>query len=361
MTLPGARRFRRRVAGLVTAAMLVPTLTGCVTANPPVLRLDGIVIDAERRASEGEGGWVRVIRAGSTLDGYAGMELQTGDRVETSARAEAVIRYPSGTEVLMRPSSGGRIGSFTDIVGEVFVKVKGIFSADTTFVKAGARGTQYLVREQPGGTTYIVVFEGSVVVESTRNSWAPVTLTPGDATYAYPRAPEPYRASADELRRTQDWVQRLERKVPVQTAISPTGVVVGIGIAAAVAAILSSGGGGSRDGDRRPTPSSIPDRSPAPSTPSTPAVPAGTASPSRGVPSSTGTVPGSYVPPVRTAPGATRSPGPSSSTTRAAPVPAATTPSKVKAAASPVAKPRATRAVIRKPASPASSPSPVIK
>ena len=60
----------------------------------------------------------------------------------------------------MRPNSGGRIGSLTEFVGEVFVKVKGFFSVDTTFVKAGARGTAYLVRTHAGGTTSVVVVEG---------------------------------------------------------------------------------------------------------------------------------------------------------------------------------------------------------
>ena len=316
--------FRRAVTWLVTLALLLPTLTGCVTASPPVIRLDGIVVDAQRRVAEGEAGWVRVVRDGAAIDGHAGMELFTGDRVETGPRAEAVIRFPSGSEVLMRPNSGGRIGSFTDIVGEVFIKVKGIFSADTTFVKAGARGTQYLVHESPGGTTYVVVFEGSVLIESTRGSWAPVTMQPGDATFAYPQAPQPHRASAEELRRTQDWVERLERTVPPQTTVSTTGVLVGVGIAAAVAAILSSGGGGGggggrpqrpgdtgprdsvpRESDRRSTPSTVPERPPASAGPSTTSVPGTAAIPPRAAP--TGVPSGGSTPTGRTAPTATPS------------------------------------------------------
>ena len=359
MTRAGSTCLRRWIAGLVAMAMLLPSLNGCVTTNPPVLRIEGIVVDAERRTPDGEGGWVRVLRDGTTLDGYAGMELQTGDRVETTSRAEAVIRYPNGTEVLMRPNSGGRIGSFTDIVGEIFVKVKGIFSADTTFVKAGARGTQYVVHQMPGGTTYIVVFEGSVVVESPRSLWPAVTLFPGDATYAHPRPPEPYRASAEELRRTQDWVERLERKVPVQSGLSPTGVVIGIGIAAAVAAILSNSGGGgggsSRppvESERRPTPPSTPARPPTSAVPSTPTAPPvsgpnirGTA-PSRGTTSTTST-------PTRTAPAAAAATPPS----RVAPSAVA---KKVVPTTAPAA-PREVRTGVRKVSPPASSPAPVIR
>ena len=379
MTTSGPHPFHRFVAWLVVAALLLPTLNACVTTNPPALRIDGVVVDGERRTPEQEGGWVRVVRNGITYDGYAGMELQNDDRVETTARAEAVIRWPNGNEVLMRPNSGGRIGSFKDIVGEVFVKVKGIFSADTTFVRAGAQGTQYLVRAMPNGTTYVLVFEGTVSIDSTRNSWATVLLRPGDATLAYPRPPEPYRASPEELRHTQEWVERLERMVPVQTSLSPTGVVIGIGIAAAVAAILTGGGGG---GGSRPQPSNS-DRAPAPGVPSTPATPTGVVPSSRPAPASAGTVPpprlpgtttatpGVYVPPAR-APGTSRVPGtPSTTGTRTVPATAATRPTTktgpaaaatgVAPAASPVAKPRDTRAVIRKPASPASSPAPVVR
>ena len=158
----------RSTAWTLIAALLLPTIVACTapapspTPPPPrpageVARLDGIVADGSRAVQGREAGWVTVTRDGYRQDGYAGFELRRGDFVETGPRAHAVIRYPSGTELLMRPSSGGRIGSLTDFFGEVFVKVKGLFSVDTTFVKAGARGTAYLVRTYAGGTTGITV------------------------------------------------------------------------------------------------------------------------------------------------------------------------------------------------------------
>ena len=125
-----ARPWRRVTAWTVLAALLLPSLLACApTSYPPagpastatarvpaeVARLDGIVVDGARLAGAREGGWVVFVRDGVRQDAHAGMSLQVGDRVETGPRADAVLRYPSGTEVIMRPLSGGRIGSLTDV------------------------------------------------------------------------------------------------------------------------------------------------------------------------------------------------------------------------------------------------------
>jgi hypothetical protein len=240
----------RSTAWTLIAALLLPTIVACTApppASPPsprpageVARLDGIVADGSRAVQGREAGWVIVTRDGYRQDGYAGFELRRGDFVETGPRAHAVIRYPSGTEVLMRPSSGGRVGSLTDFFGEAFVKVKGLFSVDTTFVKAGARGTAYLVRTYAGGTTGVTVVEGTVEVGSTTGAWPSVILGAGTTTLAHPRAPQPTPASLEELARTRDWVERVEQLVPPTRGVS-TGVVVGaVAIAALIAAMAAS-------------------------------------------------------------------------------------------------------------------------
>jgi hypothetical protein len=247
-TLRSSRAGRRVTAWAVIAAMLLPTLLACTTppAAPPrgpseLARLDGIVVDGSRLAQAREGGFVAVVRDGMRLDAHAGMSLHAGDRVETGPRADAVLRYPSGTEVIMRPNSGGRIGSLTDVIGEVFVKVKGLFSVDTTFVRAGARGTAYLVRSFPGGATSIVVFEGVVEVDSTTGAWAPVQLGAGSMALAHPRPPQPMPASVEELARTRDWVEHVARlDPPPDGGVSRTGVIAAVAIGAAIAAILAS-------------------------------------------------------------------------------------------------------------------------
>ena len=148
-----------------------------------------------------------------------------------------MIRYASGSELLLRPNSGGRVGSLTDFVGELFVKVKGVFSVDTTFVKAGARGTAYVVRTHAGGATSVVVIEGKVDVGSTTGAWPTVPLGAGTMAVAHPRAPQkPMPADPNDLRRTQEWVERLEQRLAPQPAgVSRTAI-----IAAAFAAALAA-------------------------------------------------------------------------------------------------------------------------
>jgi hypothetical protein len=165
------------------------------------------------------------------------MTLQPGDRIDTGPRADAVLRYTSGTELVLRPNSGGRIGSLSDFVGEVFVKVKGFFSVDTTFVKAGARGTAYLVRTHAGGATSVVVIEGIVDVGSTTGAWPTVPLSAGTMALAHPRAPQPMPANVDDLTRTREWVERVERLVPPPSGVSRSALIA-IGFAAAIAAAV---------------------------------------------------------------------------------------------------------------------------
>jgi hypothetical protein len=264
----------RATAWAVIVALLLPTVVACTTPYPEAAtaRLDGIVVDGNRLAGAREAGLAVITRNGVREEAYAGVALQTGDRVETGPRAYAVIRYPSGTELLMRSGSGGTIGSLTDFVGEVFVKVKGFFSVDTTFVKAGARGTAYLVRTYAGGTTAVVVVEGIVDVGSTTGAWPTVPLRAGTMTFAHPRAPQPTVANVDELARTREWVERVERLAPPPSGVSTSAIVGAAVIAAAIAAILASGGGKGSSGT---PPSSTTPSTTTPSTTRTPSTPAG--------------------------------------------------------------------------------------
>jgi hypothetical protein len=272
----------RATAWTLIAAMLQPMLVACATAPgpstpasaspagaPDVVRLDGIVVDGGRVAQGREPGLVFITRDGARYDGYAGYELRRGDRIETGPRAHAVIRYPSGTEVLMRPYSGGRVGSLTDFFGEVFVKVRGIFSVDTTFVTAGARGTAYLVRTYAGGTTGVTVVDGVVDVGSTTGAWPSIAIGAGTMALAHPRQPQPTAASLEELARTRDWVERVEQLVPPPRGGPSTGTVVGtVAIAAVIAALVASRDHDStHDRDRAhetPPPSREPPRDSAP-------------------------------------------------------------------------------------------------
>ena len=245
----------------VTVALLLPTVVACTstpTADAGTARLDGLVVDGTRRAGDREAGLAVVVRSGVREEAYAGMTLRPGDRIDTGPRADAVLRYASGTELVLRPNSGGRIGSLSEFVGEVFVKVKGLFSVDTTFVKAGARGTAYLVRTHAGGATSVVVIEGIVDVGSTTGAWPTVPLSAGTMTLAHPRAPQPMPANVDDLTRTRDWVDRVERLVPPPGGVSRSALIA-IGFAAAIAAaILLNRNKSSDRGDPPPATTSYP-------------------------------------------------------------------------------------------------------
>ena len=268
----------RATAWAVIVSMLLPTVVACTTPYPEsaTARLDGIVVDGTRLAGAQEPGLAVITRNGVRDQAYAGTALQSGDRIETGPRAYAVIRYPSGTELLMRPNSGGTVGSLTDFVGEVFVKVKGFFSVDTTFVKAGARGTAYLVRTYAGGTTSVVVVDGIVDVGSTTGAWPTVPIRAGTMTFAHPRAPQPTAANVDELARTRDWVERVERLAPPPSGVSTSTIVGAAVIAAAIAAILASGGGKSSSSTPPSSSTSSTTTPPTTSTTRTPSPPSST-------------------------------------------------------------------------------------
>lgn len=99
------------------------------------------MIDGARHARPEDANVVRILRGSVPLQVQVPMDLQRGDRVETGAGAYAVIRWPSGSEVFMRPHSSGEVGSIRQALGEFFVEVRGIFAVEAEFVRAGARGT----------------------------------------------------------------------------------------------------------------------------------------------------------------------------------------------------------------------------
>ncbi len=262
--------WRRWLAGGLCLSLTLSSLGGCGTLGgaPSTVQLAAVVIDGERLARAEEAGAVlRVLRGGVPVAVQVGMALLPGDRVETGPRAYAVVRWPSGSEVYMRPGSAADIGSLRRAIGEFFVKVRGLFAVETEFVRAGAKGTAYLVRTGPGGAVLVTVFEGRVQVDSLLGRWQPVTMERGTSAVAHPQAPQPVAASPAELQQTQAWVERIEKLVPAR---SYSGLGVGLtvlAIGALIGAILSDRGGGRGGGTQPPaaTGASTPRPAPAPS------------------------------------------------------------------------------------------------
>ena len=253
----GRRRFWQR--GIALCLVLTMAVAGCARPpnrqqperrTPPSITLLGIAVDGARAAGADEPGLVRIWRDGQAIEGRIGMLLAHGDFVETGRRADALIRFPNGSLLYMRADSRGRIGSLSEAVGEFFAKIKGVFSIESSFVRAAANGTAFHVRAQTDGAMSVTVHEGQVFVDSTRGSWARIALGPGTMLSAHERASAPMQASETEMRYTQQWVDNLDQVLAQPRAASGGSVAgaVAIGVAIAGAAALLS----SRKDDKPP-------------------------------------------------------------------------------------------------------------
>ena len=216
--------WQRGLSWCLCVALALAPLSGCSTLeqSPKLLHLAAVIVNGDRLARPDETGSVRIHRAGVPLAVVVGMELQTGDRVETGPNAHAVIRWPSGSELYMRPGSSGELGSLRAFFGECFVKVRGFFSIETEAVKTAADGTAFGVRTGPAGTSTVVVFDGGVRVESLRGAWPTVLISAGNmvTASASSQAPRPVPANPEELSRVHHWVDPIEKLLPPNAAMS---------------------------------------------------------------------------------------------------------------------------------------------
>jgi len=224
-------------------------VAGCASApsRPREITLAGIVVDGERVARPDEAGLVQVNRNGAWIETRPGMVLQEGDWISTGPTAYALIRYPSGSEIYMRSNTRGRIGSFSEMVGEVFAKIRGVFAVQTTFVKAGAEGTAYSVRATQAGDYAVVVLDGTVRLSSLNNAWPSVALGAGTMASGRPQVPpRPGPVSAGEAARSHAWVERMEKLLPAPsyTSASDAGKILAV---AGLIAIIAASQSGSDD------------------------------------------------------------------------------------------------------------------
>ena len=233
------------VVGLRRAAVVV---LGVVFARARRLRHAGGGDGRRAAAGARRDEWaaqVRVWRGTAPIAVQPRMALQPGDLVRTGPDAYAVL-YFQNAEVLMRPNSQGRVGSLTDVIGEVFAKIRGAFSVETTFVRAGARGTAYLVRGADDGAAVVTVFDGTVTLSSRVGAWAPYELPTGATAYCPPRAGavQARQATPGELGQTRDWVEKIEKLVAPRTNYGKVAAVAGIAVLLGI--ILSNQGRGNR-------------------------------------------------------------------------------------------------------------------
>ncbi len=244
-------RGMRAVVRIVVVVLCIVSIAmaGCANApqRPREITLAGIVVDGDRVARPDESGLVQVNRNGAWIETRPGMALREGDWISTGPTAFALIRYPSGSEIYMRSNTRGRIGSFSEVVGEVFAKIRGVFAVQTTFVKAGAEGTAYSVRATQAGDYAVVVLDGTVRLSSLSNAWPSLALGPGTMASGRPQVPpRPTGVSAAELVRSHAWVERVEKLLPVpsRTSASDAGKILAV---AGLIAIIAASQSGSDD------------------------------------------------------------------------------------------------------------------
>ncbi|HRP97480.1 MAG TPA: FecR family protein [Rhodocyclaceae bacterium] len=236
-----------KTAGRCSMRWLVSLLAALSLGGCATITLEGVVLDGERVAAVHELGAVRIYRDGVLIDTSARMPLREGDVVVTGPDAFAAIRFASGSMAYLRPDSHARLGSLSELIGEAFARIRGAFAIQTTFVKAGAEGTEYAVRALPSGETVITVFEGAVQVSSPTAAWPALRLGAGQMTAMSPSTrPFAMTATPDELAQTRHWVEQMDRLVRPSPRTGER-LAAGAVLAGVVAAILSAG---SRDDDR---------------------------------------------------------------------------------------------------------------
>jgi hypothetical protein len=290
------RAWQRWIVAWLCLALAVLPLAGCKTApraepEPATVHIAAVVIDEQRLVPRADTADIRVWRRGAWLPARAGMTLERGDRVATGRNITAVIRWPGLGDAYLRPHTSATIGSLDDVVGDVFIKVRGFFAAQTRLVGALAKGTSFLVRGMPDGSLELTVFEGAVEMSPRAGAaaWLPVLMRAGETAVGAARAPLPAPASEAALQSTRDWVERVERvtaRPPTRT--SSAGTAAAVGIAAVIGAILlgraaqrdrqtpSTGASGTGSGQDRPT------TTPTPTGPAAPTgLAPGTTDPSR--------------------------------------------------------------------------------
>jgi hypothetical protein len=250
-------------------------LAGCAIQPVTAITLSGVV-RGEQTVLTGpvSRDAAQLVRNGASYPVSPGMVMQPGDALSTGPETSVVISYPGGARAYIRPNTRVRIGSIIDDIGKVFVKVKGVFRVQTEFVIAGSEGTQYWVDVKERQQLNVVVVEGVVSLASNAASWPARALRAGEqAVLSGASAPTLYAASPADIRRETDWVNSMDRRVPVQTSVSPWAIGTALGLGAAIL-INSDGAPKPGPAPTQPSPrteSAPPTTQPSPGTVYTPA------------------------------------------------------------------------------------------
>ena len=181
-----------------------------------VLKQEGSAAAPEYRIattpSDLQSAWV--IRQGTRLQTVPQRELTPGDQIWTGPRAIAVLRFANGSAVYLRPNSHIGIGSVFAFVGELFVRVKGLFQVDMEFVTAGAEGTEYVIRVLPNAETQCIVLQGRVRVAPKSQRWRPVSVRANEQVVTRGEGYREVRAASPrDIATIKYWVSQIDQRV----------------------------------------------------------------------------------------------------------------------------------------------------
>jgi ferric-dicitrate binding protein FerR (iron transport regulator) len=158
------------------------------------------------------GAWI--IRQGSRLETVPKQGLAIGDELWTGPHSSAALGFLNGSTVYMQPNSHIRIGSVFAFVGELFIRVKGVFQVEMEFVTAAAEGTEYVIRVLPNNETECIVLQGRVRVASKSKRWPSFSVR---ATQQVDTRGERYdeikAVSPGEITMIKSWVRQIDQQV----------------------------------------------------------------------------------------------------------------------------------------------------
>jgi CHASE2 domain-containing sensor protein len=107
-----------------------------------------------------------VIQQGRAITARSDLALKAGDELQTEPGSAVILHFPGSDEVYVLPQTRVRIESIRDLIGDIFVRAKGLFAVKTEFATAGVEGTEFFVSVDAKNTVSVGVFKGRVILES---------------------------------------------------------------------------------------------------------------------------------------------------------------------------------------------------
>lgn len=219
-------RLRKWTAGWVVLLCLGLSACASITLN---------TVQDGRLIATGPVAGVEVTRQGVRQQTQPNMALQPGDEIWTGPQSTVVLSFVDGARVFVLPASHVRVGSILVYIGEVLVKVKGLFEVQTAYATAGSEGTEYQVRVEPGDRVRVVVADDRVGLASRFQYWRKAILSTGQSAWIL--GAEAPRIGVDpvspaEIDRIRQRIRELDALVPQPADLRPVaaaGVVFGLG------------------------------------------------------------------------------------------------------------------------------------